>query len=449
MKFFTLIFLILFTTFSASAQRDRNLYKSPYVIKFETTDSIPSMKVKDKESENINTKTDKVKDAIESIPTDNIPELDTQIIRKEVYRVALILPFNAGAGWGSMNKAISMIRDSSAKKGNIPRETKISIEFYNGIRIAIAEASRAKVKIEFYAYDDLKNEEQVIIIGPAHTQNAILVADFCKKNKIYNFSPLSPSIYIATSNPYHFKLNPSIEMLCKSMVNHLVEKYEYGSVLVLGRATEDDRHYASIVYDYVQELNKTLPIDKQLFCDTLISGNASNKKSLSSMYTGNHNIVICPSFNEGFISSSCGRISSGSNVSFYGMPTWLDYDAVNYNGMNGARPFILKVSYADTSQAEDKAFVKNFRENHGFPAEDNTLLGYDIMKFTIYALENFGLSMKDHVEEMYYEGLFTKFKFQPVKYIKEDKELPFDLYENNQVNYPQFENFELTAPDDN
>jgi hypothetical protein len=57
--------------------------------------------------------------------------------------------------------------------------------------------------------------------------------------------------------------------------------------------------------------------------------------------------------------------------------------------------------------------------------------------------------MKDHVEEMYYEGLFTKFKFQPVKYIKEDKELPFDLYENNQVNYPQFENFELTAPDDN
>ena len=456
-----LIFLVfLVTVLSMQAQRDRKLYNTPDVINFEAVDSLSIMKEKKDENKQESKEVVKEKEsktsAKEVIPNDNEAIADTHIIRKEVYKVALILPFNAGAAWGSMNKGITMIRDSSAKKATIPRESKISIDFYNGVKMAIAEASKAKVKIEFYVYDDLKNEDQTkklladstmakmdVIIGPAHTQNAILVANFCKEHHIYNFSPLSPSIYIASSNPYHFKLNPSTEMLCKSMVDNLVKQYQYGSVLVLGRATEDDRHYAAIVYDYVQEWNKKLPKDRQLFCDTLISGNESNKKSLSSFYTGNHNIVICPSFNEGFISSSCGRVSSNSNVSFYGMPTWLDYDAVNYNGMNSARPYIPKISFADTSESDDKRITKSFRENHGFAIEENTLLGYDIMNFTIYALENFGLSLNKHIEEIYYEGTFTKFKFIPVKYIKGDTTLPYDLYENNQINFPQFNNFEL------
>lgn len=459
-----IMILVVFVSFTSTAQRHRNLYNSNDVLKFESTDSVPAAKVQENTTpvEIINTdKIDRKAHTKEVIPDDNEVEIDTHIIRKDIYKVALILPFNAGAAWGSMNKGIMMIRDSSAKKATIPKESKISIEFYSGVRMAIAELGKAKVQVEFYVYDDLKNIDQLkklladsmmikmdVIIGPAHTQNATLVASFCKEHKIYNFSPLSPSIYIASSNPYHFKLNPSIEMLCKSMVDRLVADYQYGSVLVLGRNNDEDRHYASIIYDYVAELNKSKPEGKKLFCDTLINGNEANKKSLSSFYTGNHSIVICPSFNEGFISSSCGRVSSNEKVSFYGMPTWMDYDAVNYNTMNSSRPFIPKVSYADTSVVEEKLFLKNFREMHGYAAEENTLLGYDIMKFTIYALENFGLSIKDHVADIDYKGLFTHFRFVPVKYIKGDKTLPYDLYENNQVNFLQFNNFNLDAPTD-
>ena len=462
-----LILLLALLSFSlCDAQRQRNLYSGEEVLRFDSNTDTSKVKMKESnESIQIENK-EKVNrevKATEVIPTDDVvsvKEKDTAIIRKEVYNVALILPFNAGAGWGAMSKGITMIRDSSAKTASIPRETKISIDFYNGVRMAIADASNANVKIQFYVYDDLKNIDQTtkllqdtnmakmdVIIGPAHTQNAVMVANFCKEHHIYNFSPLSPSIYIANTNPYHFKLNPSTEMLCKAMVDKLVADYEYGSVLVLGRNTEDDRHYASIVYDYVQELNKNKADDKKLFCDTLIVGNASYSKSLSSMYTGNHSIVICPSFNEGYITATCAKVSSTDKVTFYGMPTWLDYDAVNYNTMNESKPYIPKVVYADTSDAEDKRIVKGFRENHGYAIEENTLLGYDIMQFTIYALEQFGLSLKDHVADIDYKGLFSNYKFVPVKYFKADNTLPYDMYENNQVHFLEFRDFDLQVPE--
>lgn len=458
MRFLPFFLCFFLASTSLFAQKERKLYGGNEVLRFDNNDSTqkvePIKEIENNETNNANNATP-TSSATEVIPNDN-EHVDTQIIRKDVYKVALILPFNAGAGWGAMNKGITMIRDSSAKKASIPRETKISIDLYNGFRMAIAEATKSTIKIEFYVYDDQKNEDQTkklledsmmkkmdIIIGPAHTQNAILVAEFCKQNKIYNFSPLSPSIYIATANPYHFKLNPSIEMLCKAAVDKLVNEYEYGSVLLLGRATDDDRHYASVVYDYVAALNKNREANKKLFCDTLISGNESNKKSLSSMYSGKHNVVICPSFNESFISGACGRVSSSSNVSFYGMPTWLDYDAVNYNTMNGSRPFIPKISFADTSDSRDKFLLRSFSENHGYPMEENTMLGYDIMKFTIYALETYGISLKENADKLYYEGQFTRFKFVPVKYSKAETGLPYDMYENCLINFPQFSNFEL------
>ena len=163
MKYFT-FFLLLLVSITIHAQRARKLYSSPDVINFEATDSVaPKKNIESNSNTEIiqkeNNKESK-NEAREVIPNDNETVLDTQIIRKEVYKVALILPFNAGAGWGAMNKGITMIRDSSAKKASIPRETKISVEFYNGVRMAIAEASKAKVKIEFYVYDDLKNEDQ-------------------------------------------------------------------------------------------------------------------------------------------------------------------------------------------------------------------------------------------------------------------------------------------------
>lgn len=369
----------------------------------------------------------------------------------------MILPFSADAGWGSMAAGIKEMTENGVKKWTIPKETKISIDFYNGVKLAISKLSSSGVKINLHVYDDKKNEDVIreilkdstlkkmdIIIGPAHTQNAKIVAEFCKDNEIYNFSPLSTSKFIAIANPYHFKLSPTLDMHLKAMVDRFVAQYKSGSILLLCRPVDDERAYASSVIDYVAYLNKSRPKNEQLFCDTLIAGNESNKKSISSFYTGTHTYVLIPSFNENFINTALDKSGGNSaTVDVFGFPSWTEYDNVNYNSMNGKEPCFTKISFADTSKAEVKIFDKNFKEAHGYHPEENSYLGYDVMMFTSYALEKFGISLKENFDKLDYQGIATKFHFVPVKYSKFETGADLDMYENNQLNFLKFQNFDL------
>ncbi len=457
------ILIILFFTFVASAQKGRKLYQQEDVIIFDA-DTTTTIKIKVDEVVNkkdvatpnsveVNTEV-KIEDKRTNHKVDK--SADT-IVRKAVYNVALILPFSSDAGWGSMAAGIKEMSENGVKKWTIPKETKISVDFYNGVRMAISNLHDAKVKISLRVFDDKKNEDVTkdilkdstlktmdVIIGPAHTQNAKLVADFCKENNIYNFSPLSTSKYVTIANPYHFKLAPTLDMHLKAMVDYFVEKYKFGSVLVMCRATDEERSYAATIFDYVAMLNKSKPKNEQLFCDTLVTGSESSKKSLSTMYTGNHNIILVPSFNEAFINLAMDKVSGNlDKVDLFGFPSWTEYDNVNCISMNHAEPILTKVSYGDTSNAEVKVFNKNFREAHGYNPEENSYLGYDVMMFTVDVLQRFGLNIKENFDKIDYQGLTTHFKFVPVKYSKFETGSDIDMYENNQLNFLRFQNFEL------
>ena len=333
------IFCFLLLSFLTQAQRGRKLYKDDDVIIFKADTVPPTPAVKSNE-EHIDVATPITKentDIEKKHSTKKEIESDS-IIRKDSYNVALILPFNTDIAWGSMTAGMKEMTENGIKKWSIPKETKISIDFYNGLKMAIANLKNTSVKINLQVYDDKKNEETTkqiltdsslkkmdIIIGPAHTQNAKLVADFCKENHIYNFSPFSTSKYVAIANPYHFKLAPTLDMHLKAMVDYFVEKYKFGTIVVLCRPTEEERSYAAAVFDYVSLLNMSKPKNEQLICDTLVSGNENSKKPLSSFFTGNHTFVLVPSFNEGFINSSLDKVSGNSTtVDLFGFPSWAE-----------------------------------------------------------------------------------------------------------------------------
>ena len=461
MRYFLLLCILAFSSFTF-AQKGRKLYQQQDVIIFDTDSAVKCNK-------SVETSEKKDVETPKSVETNIESRLDEKknneknekgedtIRRKDVYNIALILPFSADAGWGSMAAGIKEMTENGIKKWNIPKETKISIDFYNGVRMAIANLNNAKVSTNLRVFDDKKNEDVTkeilkdssmktmdIIIGPAHTQNAKLVADFCKENHIYNFSPLSTSKYVTIANPYHFKLAPSLDMHLKAMVDYFVKKYNYGSILVMCRPTDEDRSFAATVYDYVAKLNLTKAKNEQLFCDTLVSGNESSKKAISTMYTGNHTFVLVPSFNEAFINSALDKVAGKSDkVDLFGFPSWTEYDNVNYASMNNDEPILTKVSFGDTANVDVKTFIKNFRDAHGYYPEENNYLGYDVMMFTADVLRKFGLSIKENYTKIDYQGIGTHFTFVPVKYSKFETGSDLDMYENNQLNFLKFQNFDL------
>ena len=456
------IFSLVLLTFMAQAQKGRKLYQEDDVIIFKA-DSVPPTPPKKTVDEQINVTTPIIKENtdIEKNHTAKKEIITDSIIRKESYNIGLILPFNNDIAWGSMAAGIKEMTENGVKKWSIPKETKISIDFYNGLKMAVANLKNSSVKINLQVYDDKKNEETTkqiladsslkkmdVIIGPAHTQNAKLVADFCKENHIYNFSPFSTSKYVAVANPYHFKLAPTLDMHLKAMVDYFVEKYTFGTIIVLCRPTEEERSYAAAVYDYVSLLNLSKPKNEQLICDTLVNGTEDFKKPLSSFYTGNHTFVLAPSFNEGFINTAIDKVGgSAATVDFFGFPSWAEYDNVNYTALTNSAAKITKISFGDTSIAEVRTFNKNFKDTHGYNPEENVYLGYDVMMFTADVLTKFGLSIKENFQKIDYKGLATSFKFVPVKYSKGVNGTDLDLYENTQLNFLKFENYDLVPLD--
>jgi hypothetical protein len=162
------------------------------------------------------------------------------------------------------------------------------------------------------------------------------------------------------------------------------------------------------------------------------------------MYTGNHTFVLVPSFNEAFINSALDKVAGKSDkVDLFGFPSWTEYDNVNYASMNNDEPILTKVSFGDTSNVEVKTFIKNFHDAHGYYPEENNYLGYDVMMFTADVLRKFGLSIKENYTKIDYQGIGTHFTFVPVKYSKFETGSDLDMYENNQLNFLKFQNFDL------
>jgi hypothetical protein len=179
-----------------------------------------------------------------------------------------------------------------------------------------------------------------------------------------------------------------------------------------------------------------------------VNGTEDFKKPLSSFYTGNHTFVLAPSFNEGFINTAIDKVGgSAATVDFFGFPSWAEYDNVNYTALTNSAAKITKISFGDTSIAEVRAFNKNFKDTHGYNPEENVYLGYDVMMFTADVLTKFGLSTKENFQKIDYRGLATSFKFVPVKYSKGVNGTDLDLYENTQLNFLKFENYDLVPLD--
>lgn len=360
------------------------------------------------------------------------------IQKKSEYAVVCILPFSSGEIW----------KLDLAKVDNvIPKEPKQTLQYYEGMHLAMQEWKNKGLPIHFYLYDnkkqdsatihilekiDLKNPPD-ILIAPFHTKQAQLVAAFAQKHKIPCFLPYNPSDKIANNNPYLFKTNPSLLSIYKRIYKEKTEGPDSAKIkfhFVFKDNVKGEYDLAKSFEKYTQSKIDTAQIRPDLDpkkVNFIVSN--KNMKIIENIVRNRTNIYLLPSADDKYINQVLASIKPAPDYSFeiYGIPSWENSELLEKEHFMNKKAYIYTDYFIEEDSTEYEALNKTYLKLFGETLNDDVIRGYDFMNFIAGSLDKYGTNFPWAIQENEFSGLGTRLQFKPTI----DKKGNVDNFENS------------------
>lgn len=374
-----------------------------------------------------------------------------------VYRIGLILPFQASATAEKLESYSNAHDLFTAQKIRLNEDASISLDFYQGILEALTE-SKDSVFIDLSVYDNwnsdsmtteiLKKEELKklnVIIGSVSTSSAKLVADYCKQNKIVNIQPFTPSKSLTTNNPYHLRIAPTIDAHTDAMFNSLVDSFAGGNIIIYSNNEERHlgvaRRFDSLLKDYNKTATVKFTVAFLNTKDMLVNGRKTT--AAEQLKPGRKNVIIITSFDESFVNGNLRvlheKLDGDSTIVVFGMPTWLNGDILRLDYVNDFHTRISDTYNADTLATAANEFNQAYLKKFGAEPGRFAYLGFDVMSFLFYNLKNYGSGFLDFVSTQHYSGAVYNFDIAKNMLDKNT----FNYFENRAVNVFMVDKYRL------
>jgi hypothetical protein len=180
----------------------------------------------------------------------------------------LILPFQTGYTSSKIGTYLNTNDIVSANKIRLPEDPQNSLNFYQGLLLALQEANNENVKL--FVYDNqnsdsitnvLLNKPELkgmnAIIGPMTSSSARIVAEYCKTNKILNLQPFSPSKTLSENNPFLIQLAPTIEVHTEQLFKAMVDSFQGGNIIIYSPPSERSLSIARYMDTLIKNYNKS------------------------------------------------------------------------------------------------------------------------------------------------------------------------------------------------
>lgn len=379
-----------------------------------------------------------------------IPEVDLGLPKekelKDQYEIAVLLPFftNRFSDFGE----------------KLPKDSRLALEFYEGLRLALDQLELEGVNFVVNALDTQADSVRVkqlletpevynadLIIGPITPDNLTVVESFAKANRIPLVSPLNPRDNIASDNPFFIQVNPSIR-------NHFVELVKFinsthgslDNVLIIsptGSAGEQRVSYIEEGHQEVTEQAEIAPFENLPFkleegAELQLAG------YLSSLDT---TVVIIPSRDEGFVQYVLRELSLLRNQKrfvVYGMEQWQEFQRIDFNYFENLNVRITSSYHVDYKNESALAFKRLFFSDYGMVPVDYSSRGYDIMMYFGRSIHDFGIYFPAFLDEIDYPVIHTDLKFEAVYpdfEVSTETVLPIQFFENRHINILRFQDF--------
>ena len=295
--------------------------------------------------------------------------------KKEVYNIAVILPFRA-----------LDIDPNISKRRNI-------LDLYQGICLAKEKLEAEGIKINIFSFDTEKDSTKTVkilndlsistidlIIGPLYANSVKLVNQFSKEHKIPMINPLSHNHSIIDLNPYAFLMNLSYETQGRILADFAIDSLEVDSTYIVYGGNSKDSLLARSYMERFQERNKAVNLvhgfdySENEFdllledLDTLIADSTSNILISTTQQVVAVNVISALQYNK-------------LSMPILGFGNWLNFNQLTFDQMEETNIHFLYPNYINVESENYKKWKKNYFEKMSIFPTLYSSIGYETMCF--------------------------------------------------------------------
>lgn len=342
------------------------------------------------------------------------------------------------------------------------RLTEWSFHFYNGLLIALNKEHQSSSRISLNVIDTeanptiLENKLSQIndipqlIIGPYRSVNVDIINQFALDSNIPFVSPYSGGSDWIGKNDTYIKLNPSLEVHFQNQLEYILKSYTDQQILVIGFEDIQEKNAVEILQSEYSKLKDSfgiIKLDTYILPDTAIL--APDFDLAAEMIDRNDTLaVMIPSWtNESYILSILRNLSQlqsdTTDYVVFGMPQWKDYEYIDYSYYQKLNVHITSSFFLDKQHVELENFRNNYYEQYGFLPANETYIGYDLGRFFVPLLLDYGTKFYKFLDRFSYNGMHTNFQFKPIYKINDHGNLEISRWENTYLNILKFSDYEF------
>lgn len=355
--------------------------------------------------------------------------------------VALFLPLNLQSA-----EAIDVNKVAQGDE-RIEEDTRIAIEFYEGMKLAFDSLRKQGFPGFLHVYDsDLDSasfaklvqkaelKEMDLIIGPLYGKKFEHILRFAKENKINIVSPTLKGNNMLLGNPNVSKITPSYITQTQILANYVTEKYAGQNIILFNSANPKDKPYLGT---FKRTANPIL--QKTSAADTVKEITFTTLKNFIS--TTKPNIVVVASTNPSFVTEAVNKLylhkqETKDSIIVIGLSNFEEIESLDFGYLKTLNAVISSYNFVDYRDPNTKRFILKYRNEFKTDPTEYVFAGFDAGYFYLNGLQKYGNGLQRKLPELKQKGIQTEFNFfQP------DAN---SGYENQGVGIMKFENYSYT-----
>lgn len=266
------------------------------------------------------------------------------------------------------------------------------LEFYEGAKMATDSLNPDAIKINLKIYDtydsltslSIVNNPKVYSNSFIFASNPVQINALIKNAEKYK----SPVIWTQSSSIKSRQLmliQPNNQSMISSMANYLAKHYADAKITVLYRDTKKEKELgdwfaAQIDTAIFKENGDSLKVMRINYSTAKTNG------LLSKLSKTKKNLIVVTSSDEAFISPLVKMLNDTLDVykiQLCGMPTWENFESVNFKELQQLQTLIFSNNYLDFSDAELINFRKAFIDKYATDPLYQAYQGFFLMKTII------------------------------------------------------------------
>jgi tetratricopeptide (TPR) repeat protein len=322
-------------------------------------------------------------------------------IKKEVIRVALVLPFLA-----------STLDPSPVRKRN-----QLILELYQGMKLASDSLAKMGIQLSLYAYDNERNLESTrkilrekelkgvdLMVGPFFSEEAKPVLDFSLANKIsVVINPLSNNSDFVKNNPYSFLFQPSHETIGRTAAELAAVKAKKKNCFVYYGDTPKDSVMAANFIARAQELDFKVLFSQRVSNEN--SGSILSKLATATEFDEWKNplqfsikkdsigCIFVASSNELIYSKVINSVETRKDsVLLIGQESWLDEGSVDFAKYDRINIVLASPNFRSLANPSLLDFRKRYMNRHGVLPSEYAASGFEFIMVTGQMMHRYGVN---------------------------------------------------------